>query len=175
MPMTNKVNIPQGVEVRLSDGGVHARGSLGEGRVDLHETVRCTQEGEVLTLAPGDSEKQSSIMTGTTRALVANLLIGVSRGFEKRLELVGVGYRARMRGDVLNLQLGYSHPIDYPVRDGVRIETPSQTEIVVKGTDKQKVGQVAAEIRAFRPPEPYKGKGVKYSGEQIIRKEAKKK
>ena len=126
------------------------------------------------TLAPKDAEKQSAVLTGTMRALVTNLLTGVSAGFEKRLELVGVGYRAQMKGKALHLQLGYSHPVDYSAPEGVTLEAPAQTEIVVKGTDKQKVGQAAAEIRAFRPPEPYKGKGVKYAGEQIVRKEAKK-
>ena len=109
------------------------------------------------------------------RALVNNLVVGVSTGFERKLELVGVGYRAQAKGKMLNLNLGFSHPIDYPVPDGIKIETPSQTEVVIKGADKQKVGQVAAEIRAFRPPEPYKGKGVKYAEERIVRKEAKKK
>ncbi len=114
-------------------------------------------------------------MTGTMRALVRNMLQGVSQGFERRLQLVGVGYRAQLQGQKLNLNLGFSHPIDFAVPDGIAIETPSQTEVVVKGIDKQKVGQVAAEIRAFRPPEPYKGKGVRYADEHVVRKEAKKK
>jgi large subunit ribosomal protein L6 len=114
-------------------------------------------------------------MSGTTRALVSNLVTGVSTGFERKLELVGVGYRAKAQGKSLNLTLGFSHPVDYPVPDGIEIDTPSQTEIVVRGIDKQRVGQVAAEIRAFRPPEPYKGKGVRYSDERVVRKEAKKK
>lgn len=175
MPFSNTVNIPENVEVKLSDDGVYAKGSLGEGAVTLHNRVRCEQNDRALTFQPKKADKQSFAMTGTMRALIANLLIGVSEGFEKKLNLVGVGYRAQVKGKVLNLQLGYSHPIDFPIQDGIKIETPSQTEIVVKGTDKQKVGQVAAEIRAFRPPEPYKGKGVKYTDEQIVRKEAKKK
>jgi large subunit ribosomal protein L6 len=114
-------------------------------------------------------------MAGTMRSLINNLVVGVTEGFEKKLVLVGVGYRAQAKGKTLNLALGFSHPVDYPVPEGVKIETPSQTEVVISGADKQKVGQVAAEIRAFRPPEPYKGKGVKYADERIVRKEAKKK
>jgi large subunit ribosomal protein L6 len=121
-------------------------------------------------------EKTKSLaMAGTMRSLVNNLVIGVSKGFEKKLELVGVGYRAQAKGKVLNLNLGFSHPVDYVIPEGVKIETPSQTEVVITGSDKQKIGQVAADIRAYRPPEPYKGKGIKYSDERIVRKEAKKK
>jgi len=129
----------------------------------------------VLNFSPRDESKASNALAGTTRALVNNLISGVSDGFEKKLELVGVGYRAQSKGKVLNLTLGFSHPVDYEVPEGVTAETPSQTEIVLKGADKQKVGQVAAEIRAFRPPEPYKGKGVRYADEVVVRKEAKKK
>jgi len=131
-------------------------------------------DGE-MNFSPRDESKAANALAGTTRALVSNLVVGVTDGFEKKLELVGVGYRAQAKGKVLNLTLGFSHPVDYEVPEGVTIETPSQTEIILKGTDKQRVGQVAAEIRAFRPPEPYKGKGVRYADEVVVRKEAKKK
>ncbi len=143
--------------------------------MDLHNAVEMTQDGDVLSFSPRGGGKSAWAMSGTMRSLVSNMVNGVSEGFEKKLLLVGVGYRAQAKGKVLNLALGFSHPIDYEVPEGIKIETPSQTEVVVSGCDKQKVGQVAAEIRAFRPPEPYKGKGVKYADEQILRKEAKKK
>ncbi len=143
--------------------------------MDLHDSVEMTQDGDVLKFKPRGEARMAWAMTGTMRSLVNNMVTGVSAGFEKKLTLVGVGYRAQAKGQVLNLALGFSHPIDYAVPEGIKIETPSQTEVVVSGCDKQKVGQVAAEIRAFRPPEPYKGKGVKYADEHIIRKEAKKK
>ena len=169
------VNIPEGIDLELKEGVVRAKGKAGEGSVVLHKKVLCEKDDKVIRLKPSDAEKQSSVLTGTMRALVANLLEGVSKGFEKKLELVGVGYRAQMKGKSLNLQLGYSHPIDYPIPEGIKVETPSQTEVIIKGADKQKVGQVAAEIRSYRPPEPYKGKGVKYVDEHILRKDAKKK
>jgi large subunit ribosomal protein L6 len=142
-------------------------------QLDLHPSVSVKLEDGVITVTPADDS--SWAMAGTMRALLGNMVQGVSEGFSKKLQLVGVGYRAQGKGKVLNLSLGFSHPIDYPVPEGITIETPSQTEIVVSGSDKQRVGQVAAEIRAFRPPEPYKGKGVRYADERIIRKEAKKK
>ena len=169
------VNIPDDVQVELLDGRVHAKGKLGEGTMAINPQVLCTKAGQTLDLAAQIADKQSLAILGTMNSLLNNLILGVSQGFEKRLELVGVGYRAQVKGQTLNLQLGYSHPIDYATPDGINIETPTQTEVVVKGTDKQKVGQVAAEIRSYRPPEPYKGKGVKYADERIIRKEAKKK
>jgi large subunit ribosomal protein L6 len=128
-----------------------------------------------LNFKPRDGSKAANALAGTTRAVVNNLVVGVTDGFQKKLELVGVGYRAQSKGKILNLALGFSHPVDYQLPEGVTAETPSQTEIIVSGSDKQQVGQVAAEIRAHRPPEPYKGKGVRYAGEEIIRKEAKKK
>lgn len=167
------VEIPSGVEVSLAGQSVTVKGPKGSLNIDVHDTVSVEQEDNQIRFNP-DGEA-SRAMAGTMRALVNNMVVGVSQGFEKKLELVGVGYRAQAQGDKLNLNLGFSHPIDYPVPEGISIETPSQTEVVVKGVDKQKVGQVAAEIRAFRPPEPYKGKGVKYAGEYILRKEAKKK
>ncbi|NNE64335.1 MAG: 50S ribosomal protein L6, partial [Gammaproteobacteria bacterium] len=141
----------------------------------LHKDVEIKQEDNVLNFSPRDARKSSMALTGTIRAVVNNIVTGVSDGFEKKLQLVGVGYRAQAQGRKLSLSLGFSHPVDFEVPEGIEIETPAATEIVVRGCDKQRVGQVCAEIRAFRPPEPYKGKGVKYADEQIIRKEAKKK
>jgi large subunit ribosomal protein L6 len=136
--------------------------------------VEISREDNVLKFSP-TSMDNSDALAGTTRALLNNMVTGVSEGFEKKLQLVGVGYRAQAQGNVLNLTLGFSHPVAFKVPEGITVETPSQTEVVVKGTDKQVVGQVAANIRAYRPPEPYKGKGIKYADEQIVRKEAKKK
>ena len=167
--------IPPGVEVRVEGRMVHAKGPRGEGSVIVHQSVGFGRRDDRIEFAAADAADAGVAMSGTMRALVDNLMTGVSRGFERRLELVGVGFRAQVKGDTLNLQLGYSHPVDYRVDEAVTIETPSATEIVVKGADKQKVGQVAAEIRGLRPPEPYKGKGVRYSDEHVRRKEAKKK
>ena len=169
------VEMPSGVEIAIADGKVTAKGAKGTLELVLNPLVEVKQEGNVLTILPARESKQAWAMAGTTRALLNNMVTGVSQGFERKLELVGVGYRAQAQGNTLNLTLGLSHPINYPVPEGITIETPSQTEVVVKGADKQRVGQVAAEIRAFRPPEPYKGKGVKYADETIVRKEAKKK
>ncbi len=167
------IEIPRGVDVKLEGQRFTAKGPGGELSLDIHEDVVVEQQDEGIQVS---LEKSKSIaMAGTMRALINNLVNGVNSGFERKLELIGVGYRAQAKGKTLNLNLGFSHPIDYAVPEGVKIETPSQTEVVVKGADKQKVGQVAAEIRAYRPPEPYKGKGVKYADERIVRKEAKKK
>lgn len=171
----NPVTIPKGVEVSINGQTIGVKGPKGNMSLDLHEAVRVSQEDGVLKFTPADPEGGVIAMVGTMRSLVNNMVTGVSQGFEKKLELVGVGYRAQAKGRVLNLTLGFSHPIDYQLPEGVDVETPSQTEVVLRGCDKQKVGQVAAEIRAFRPPEPYKGKGVKYADEVIVRKEAKKK
>ena len=167
------VVIPSGVEVKIDGQNVSAKGSKGEMVLALHPTVNVVQEDAELKVQANG--KSAIAMAGTMRSLLNNIVVGVSQGFEKKLELVGVGYRAQAKGKSLNLSLGFSHPVDYPVPEGITIETPSQTEIVIKGSDKQRVGQVAAEIRAYRPPEPYKGKGVKYADERIVRKEAKKK
>lgn len=167
--------MPSGVNLTVNGQTISAKGPKGELSLTVHDDVTIEQNDNVLTFKPVSDEKSAVAMTGTMRSLANNIVTGVSQGFEKRLALVGVGYRAQAKGKVLNLSLGFSHPVDYPVPEGITIETPSQTEIVVTGCDKQKVGQVSAEIRAFRPPEPYKGKGVKYADEQIIRKEAKKK
>ncbi len=171
----NPVAIPAGIEVGLVDGKITVKGAKGALQQDLHPSVDVSQEDGVLRFSPRGNDRKSKAMAGTMRALVCNMLAGVTKGFEKKLQLVGVGYRAQAQGRVLNLNLGFSHPIDYTAPEGIALETPSQTEVVVKGVDKQKVGQVAAEIRAFRPPEPYKGKGVRYADEQVVRKEAKKK
>ena len=167
------IEIPSGVDAKLQGQNFSVKGPNGEMSMDIHADVVVEQQDKQINI---DLEKSKNIaMAGTMRALMSNLVTGVSKGFERKLELVGVGYRAQAKGKVLNLNLGFSHPVDYAVPEGIKIETPSQTEVVIKGTDKQKVGQVAAEIRAFRPPEPYKGKGVKYADERIVRKEAKKK
>jgi len=170
------LEILKGVEVKITDRHVSVKGSNGNMDFTVHETVDINHEDNILTFTPrANTSSIGSAQSGTARSIVNNLMIGVSKGFEKKLELVGVGYRAQAQGKKLNLTLGFSHPIEYPMPEGVSCETPSQTEVVIKGIDKQKVGQVAAEIRAFRPPEPYKGKGVKYADEHIVRKEAKKK
>lgn len=168
------VKLPQGVEVKLNGQELSIKGVKGTLALNLHPQVEVVQEDGVLKFAarPGSI---NMAMAGTTRALVNNMVVGVTQGFERKLQLVGVGYKAQAKGQVLSLALGYSHPIDYQLPEGVSAETPSQTDIVIKGIDKQLVGQVAAEIRDFRRPEPYKGKGVRYSDEVVRRKEAKKK
>ena len=169
------VELVSGVEVNISGQTITAKGKQGTLSLDLHETVSVKQEDNVLKFSPNDDSKDSMAMAGTMRSLVSNMVAGVTEGYTKQLQLIGVGYRAQMQGNVLNLSLGFSHPVKYAIPEGITIETPSQTEINVKGADKQKVGQVCAEIRAYRPPEPYKGKGVRYSDERVIRKDAKKK
>ena len=169
------VEIPAGVEVKLDGQSVAVKGSKGKLELNVHANVQVSQDENVLTFAARDGAKHSRALAGTTRALVNNMVTGVSAGFEKKLQLVGVGYRAQAKGKTLNLSLGFSHPVDYTLPEGVTAETPSQTEILIKGIDKQLVGQVAAEIREFRRPEPYKGKGVRYADEHVRRKEAKKK
>ena len=167
------IEIPGGVTVTLDGQNIKVKGGKGTLELALHETVEVAQEGNVLTIAA--KNEKSWAMAGTTRALLNNMVTGVSTGFEKSLELVGVGYRAKASGKTLNLTLGFSHPVDYVLPEGITAETPSQTQIVIKGADKQAVGQVASEIRAFRPPEPYKGKGVRYVDEHVAIKETKKK
>lgn len=169
------VTIPGGVEVKISGQNVSARGTKGTLAMDVNGLVEVSQNDGALVVKPFVEDNKSWTQAGTARSLLNNLVIGVSEGFQKKLQLNGVGYRAKSTGNTVNLTLGFSHPVEYTLPEGVSIETPSQTEIVVSGVDKQKVGQVAAEIRAFRPPEPYKGKGVRYAGEHVRRKEAKKK
>ena len=171
----NPVTVPSGVDVNINGQQVSIKGSKGNLDLAVHETVNVEFDNGEIKVGLSDENAQDFTMAGTMRALLNNMVTGVSEGFERKLELVGVGYRAQAQGKKLNLTLGFSHPVVYEVPEGVSIETPSQTEVLVKGADKQKVGQVAAEIRAYRPPEPYKGKGVKYADERIIRKEAKKK
>jgi len=169
------VVLPQGVEFKQEGTVVTIKGSKGSLSLELNSEVELSQDEATLTLAPRSGSRFSTAIAGTTRALLANMVQGVTDGFERKLQLVGVGYRANAQGSTLNLTLGFSHPVTYDVPEGVSVETPSQTEVVIKGTDKQKVGQVAAEIRGFRPPEPYKGKGVRYADERVSIKEAKKK
>ncbi len=169
------IELPKGVEFRDNDGEITVKGPKGTLSLQLHPQVGIEQDEQSLQIAARSAAKNVVAMAGTTRALIANMATGVSEGFECKLQLVGVGYRAQVQGNNLNLTLGFSHPVNYPVPEGISIETPSQTEIVIKGIDKQRVGQVAAEIRQYRPPEPYKGKGVRYADERVVIKEAKKK
>lgn len=172
---SSPVEIPKGVETKLSDSEISVKGSKGNLLLPLHGLVAVAQDGEVLNISPKDGSRQANALAGTFRSLINNMVTGVSQGFEKKLELQGVGYRAKAQGKTINITVGYSHPINYKLPEGVTADTPSQTEIVISGADKQLVGQVAAEIRDFRPPEPYKGKGIRYAGERVYRKEAKKK
>jgi large subunit ribosomal protein L6 len=169
----NPVDLPSGVEVKMSGRNIQVKGPKGELSLDLHPTVDMVHEDNQIRLAASTGDSAMA-MAGTMRALVSNMVTGVSVGYEKKLTIVGIGYRAQAQGSSLNLSLGFSHPVVYQIAKGVSVETPSQTEIVVSGTDKQLVGQTAAEIRRFRPPEPYKGKGVRYADEQVRRKQAKK-
>ncbi|PCI22087.1 MAG: 50S ribosomal protein L6 [Piscirickettsiaceae bacterium] len=169
------VVLPANVEVKQASGNVTIKGSKGELNCQLISQVKMEINDNVLSFKPTDGSKTSMALAGTFRSLVNNMVIGVTTGFEKKLELRGVGYRSKVSGKSLNLTLGFSHPVEYAIPDGVTIETPSQTEIVIKGADKQLVGQVAANIRDYRSPEPYKGKGIRYVGEHIVMKEAKKK
>jgi large subunit ribosomal protein L6 len=169
------VPVPTGVQASVEGQTVKMKGPKGALQVQLPDEVAATVEEGALKLAPRAETKRGRAMWGLSRSLVANLANGVTNGFEKRLEITGVGYRASMQGKNLQLALGYSHDVVYPIPEGISVATPRPTEIVVTGADRQKVGQVAAEIRAFRPPEPYKGKGVKYAGEYVFRKEGKKK
>lgn len=171
----NPVAIPSGVEVNISGQDISIKGGKGQLTFSVHNDVEVVKEGDELRVAVRAKGKSAIAQSGTTRAIVNNMVTGVSAGFEKKLSLVGVGYRAQAQGKVLNLTLGFSHPVNFEVPEGIIVETPSQTEIVVKGVDKQLVGQAAANIRAYRPPEPYKGKGVRYADEEVVRKEAKKK
>ena len=169
------ISVPKGAEVKINGQVVSAKGSLGNMELVLHDSVAVNEEDGVLQISPKSESKENIAMAGTMRALLDNLIVGVTSGFEKKLTLIGVGYRAQMQGQKLSLSLGFSHPVEYAIPQGIQIECPSQTEILVKGADKQLVGQVAADIRGYRPPEPYKGKGVRYADEYVAKKEAKKK
>jgi large subunit ribosomal protein L6 len=166
------ISIPKGVEINLNGRQLSMKGPKGSLQLDMHPSVNVEKSDTELNVK---AEADAMIMAGTTRALLNNMVVGVTKGYERKLLLVGVGYRAQAQGKKLNLTLGFSHPVEYAVPEGVKIETPSQTEILISGIDKQKVGQAAADIRSYRRPEPYKGKGVRYSDERIVLKEAKKK
>jgi large subunit ribosomal protein L6 len=170
----NPITLPKGVEVALGST-ISVKGPLGAVSQAMSSDVSVSLDDGVMTFAPASDSIQANAMAGTLRALVNNMVQGVSRGFERKLSLVGVGYRAQAQGDALNLTLGFSHPVVHKMPAGIKVETPTQTEIVIKGIDRQVVGQVAADVRAYRPPEPYKGKGVRYSDEVVIKKETKKK
>ncbi len=175
MARLNPIEIPSGVEVSINANAVNVKGSKGTLEHTLHKSIDIKKDDNALTILLREGADNAAAQAGTARSLLNSMIIGVTTGFEKKLELVGVGYRAKAAGKSVNLTLGFSHPVNYALPEGITAETPSQTEIVIRGVDKQRVGQVAADIRAFRPPEPYKGKGVKYAGEHIVRKEAKKK
>jgi len=169
------VTLPKGVEATLAAEALAIKGPLGTLSQRLRSDVKIDKDGDKLLFKALDDSDEANAMSGTLRALAANMVLGVTKGFEKRLTLVGVGYRAQAQGDKLNLTLGFSHPVVHPMPKGIKVETPTQTEIVIKGLDKQLVGQVAAEVRAYRSPEPYKGKGVRYANERVVLKETKKK
>ena len=171
----NPVAIPQGVEVMISDAEIAVKGPLGSLRQALTGAVQVAREGDAIVCKARDGVANARAMSGTVRALVNNMVTGVSKGFERKLTLVGVGYRASIQGDAVKLQLGFSHDVLHKLPAGIKAECPTQTEIVIKGSNKQVVGQVAAELRAYREPEPYKGKGVRYSDERVVIKETKKK
>ncbi|HEY8606906.1 MAG TPA: 50S ribosomal protein L6 [Noviherbaspirillum sp.] len=169
------IALPAGLEVTIAADRISVKGPLGTLSMPLNGLVKVVNENNTLLFTPADESREANAMSGTLRALVNNMVVGVSKGFEKKLSLVGVGFRAQAQGESLNLSLGYSHPVVHKMPAGVKCATPSQTEIVISGADKQKVGQTAAEIRAYREPEPYKGKGVRYADEVVVIKETKKK
>ena len=171
----NPVPIPEGAQVKMEGQRLEIKGTKGSMEMNVHEYIGVLEQDNTLQIEVKSNEREALALAGTTRALVSNMVLGVTQGWERKLLLQGVGYRAQAQGKKLNLQLGFSHPIEYQLPEGIDVVTPSQTEIVVSGVDKQLVGQVSAEIRAFRPPEPYKGKGVRYADENVRRKEAKKK
>lgn len=171
----NPIQVPSGVNVSLIGQELTISGKLGELQRQIHSQVKIENVDERITFAPVNSTAQANSLAGTMRALVKNMVTGVNQGFEKKLILMGVGYRAKVQDNVLNLTVGYSHPVDFILPEGIKAETPTQTEIIIKGIDNQQVGQIAANIRSIRPPEPYKGKGIRYANEKIILKEGKKK
>ncbi|WP_058086627.1 50S ribosomal protein L6 [Aquabacterium parvum] len=169
------IAVPQGVDVKISAEAITVKGGNGTLSLPANGLVTVTQDGATLKVAPVNETAAANAMSGTFRALLANTINGVSKGFEKKLTLVGVGFKAQAAGQKLNLSIGFSHPVVKDMPAGIKVETPSQTEIVIKGADRQVVGQIAAEVRAFRPPEPYKGKGIRYADERVVLKETKKK
>lgn len=171
----NPIAVPAGVEVSIAKGAISVKGPMGTLNQALTNLVTVNLADGKLQVAAADESRQANAMSGTTRALLANMVLGVSKGFERKLTLVGVGYRAQAQGNKLNLSVGFSHPVEHVMPEGIKVETPSQTEILIKGSDKQVVGQVAADVRAYRRPEPYKGKGIRYADEVVVLKETKKK
>ncbi len=171
----NPIAVPSGVEVSIAADAISVKGPLGALKQALTSRVKVNLADGNLQVAAADDSREANAMSGTTRALLANMVFGVSKGFERKLTLVGVGYRAQAQGNKLNLSLGFSHPVEHVMPEGIKVETPSQTEILIRGADKQKVGQVAADVRAYRSPEPYKGKGIRYADEVVSLKETKKK
>lgn len=169
------ITIPKGVDVKINGANITVKGGKGQLSLDFNPLVSIEQTDNILHLTWDKANQEAVAQAGTARAVVNSMVVGVSDGFEKKLTLIGVGYRAQAKGSVLSLSLGFSHPVDFEVPIGITVETPSQTEIIIKGSDKQQVGQVAAKIRAYRPPEPYKGKGIRYADENVAKKEAKKK
>lgn len=169
------ITIPQGVEVAIGQDSINVKGALGALSLPLNPRVKVVQDGGKLTFAPTDDTREADALSGTVRQLVNNMVIGVSKGFERKLTLVGVGYKAAAQGNKLNINVGFSHPVEIEMPAGIKAETPTPTEILIKGADRQRVGQIAAEVRAVRPPEPYKGKGIRYADEKVVIKETKKK
>jgi large subunit ribosomal protein L6 len=169
------IPVPKGADIQIGADQIIVKGPLGTLTQALTPAAGVVREGDTLLVKPGDESVAANAMSGTLRAIVANMVTGVTKGFERRLTLVGVGFRASVQGNALNLSLGFSHPVVHQMPEGVKAETPTQTEIVIKGADRQKVGQVAADVRGYRPPEPYKGKGVRYAEEKVVLKETKKK
>ena len=169
------VTLPSGVEVSITEAAINVKGAGGQLAVANHALVSVANEANKLTFTPINESREANAMSGTLRQLVNNMVVGVSKGFEKKLNLVGVGYKAQAQGNKLNVAVGFSHPVNFEMPAGIKVETPAPTEIIIKGADRQRVGQIAAEIRAVRPPEPYKGKGIRYSDETIVIKETKKK
>ena len=169
------VTVPQGVDVAINEAHINVKGTGGNLSIANNALVKVVHSANSLSFAPANESREANAMSGTLRQLVNNMVIGVTKGFEKKLNLVGVGYKAAAPGNKLNLAVGYSHPVNFDMPSGIKVETPAPTEIIIKGADRQRVGQIAAEIRAVRPPEPYKGKGIRYSDEKIVIKETKKK
>jgi len=169
------VTVPAGVDVTMNEQHISVKGAGGQLSIANNALVKVVRQGESMTFEAADESREANAMSGTLRQLVNNMVVGVTKGFEKKLSLVGVGYKAAAQGNKLNLAVGYSHPVNFDMPSGIKVETPVPTEIIIKGADRQRVGQIAAEIRAVRPPEPYKGKGIRYSDEKIVIKETKKK
>jgi large subunit ribosomal protein L6 len=169
------VTVPQGVDVAINEAHISVKGTGGNLSIANNALVKVVHTADSLSFAPANESREANAMSGTLRQLVNNMVVGVTQGFEKKLSLVGVGYKAAAQGNKLNLAVGYSHPVNFDMPSGIKVETPVPTEIIIKGADRQRVGQIAAEIRAVRPPEPYKGKGIRYSDEKIVIKETKKK